>query len=64
MHVGRSAGYIQTRASTGLAGNHCAMVMSPKGNSRSTFSLSPIVSELGAEICSNGRQTIIINLNL
>ena len=32
--VGRSVGYIQTRASTGLFVNHCAADMAPTGTSR------------------------------
>ena len=63
----RSAGYIPTRASTGLVVNHCALAVSPNVYSRGTwhvtrgkFSLSPTVLELGAEICSNDRQTITI----
>ena len=63
--VGRSVRYIQTRASTGLVVNHCTVVMSPNGNSRDTWHatpqkipLSPTVLELGAEMCSNGRQKI------
>ena len=59
-----SVQYIQTRASTGLVVNQCAVAMSPKGNSLSpdmlppnTFSLSPTALEIGG---STGRETITI----
>ena len=62
--VNRSAGYIQTRASTGLVVNHCTAAMAPKDNSHVVwhvipkhFFLSPIVLELRPKICYNGRQT-------
>ena len=37
-----SVQYIQTRASTGLVVNQCAVAMSPKGNSRGTWHVTSI----------------------
>ena len=65
--VDGSGTYKYARASTGLAVNHCAVAMSPKGSlsgtcllTRNLFSLASTVLEIGAEICSNDSQTIAI----
>ena len=65
--VGRSDGYIQTRAFTGLVVTHCSAAITPKGKSclawhvnSKYFYLLPTVVEPWAEICSDGRHTLTI----